>query len=168
MVEISSLSAVRRAVVLLACFLVGATAGRSPLQAQVHTNCVSCPQVSITPDGGTASHAPNGVFTATFTAKNTGSGTGTWSFGCSGTGGISCALDDVIPAGATLAQGASVTLTATYTLGVAPGIVKVTATGTTNGETGAYTVTPTYGIAVTPDGTARTRLALSAGWTLSQ
>ena len=141
MLALASRSHARRLVLLLLAFLIGSAIARTPLQAQVHTNCVSCPTLTITPDGGSASQPQNGTYTIKFVAKNTGSATGTWHFACSATGGASCASDDVTPSSDDFSPGQIDTLTATYTLGVTSGTVTVTATGSTNGETGSYNVT---------------------------
>ncbi|MEP6473407.1 MAG: hypothetical protein ABJC74_06780, partial [Gemmatimonadota bacterium] len=158
-----SLGFVRRVAFLIVAFLIGAAAARTPLQAQ-HTNCVSCPNINISPDGGTATHADNGHYSAVFKAKNGGTGTGTWTIAPNLTGGMT--VDSIAPDledGLILSTGDSAFITVYYFLATNPGTITLTASGTTNGETGSITVTPNYSVAVTPDSGTRTRLGLSTG-----
>jgi len=119
--------------------------------------------IDVTPDDGWDSADPNtGGHTVTFTATNTGTNHDTYEFSCYGSGGVTCTGST--PGVKALAAGAHVTITSTYSVGVAGGTLTLEALGDTGhaDDTGLYTieVVNPHSVAVTPDGaTAPTRTA---------
>ena len=90
--------------------------------------------LDITPDGGAPVQILQGSSTTvTFWAQNSLTTSGSWSFACSRTGGVTCG--SVVPASATIAAGGGrevdVTLSAT-----AAGTARITLTASPGGETG--------------------------------
>jgi len=125
--------------------------------------------VSLTPDGGTAPTrtANTGGYSETFTVLNTGSASNTFSFTCSGVGGVTCGT---APAAVTLGAGLQTTVTMPYSVGApGTGTLTVTASGTNASNPGSYSVPiVSYAVAVTPDGaTAPSRLTNTGGYSQS-
>ncbi|HEX7051878.1 MAG TPA: DUF6443 domain-containing protein, partial [Longimicrobiales bacterium] len=122
--------------------------------------------VSVTPDGSTAPtrKANTGGYSQTFTIKNTGETSNTYTFTCTGSGGVICGT---APSPVTLAPDSSTTRTQSYSVG-APGTGKLTltATGSNASNSGYYNVPiVSYGVSVTPDGTTTpTRKANTGGY----
>jgi RHS repeat-associated protein len=123
--------------------------------------------VLVTPQGSPVSWQPLTTgHTAVFTVKNTGNASEGYGFVCSTTGPVTCTSLD--KTSATLAAGASTTVTATYGVGYpGSGVLKLTATGFIGHDVGngTYNVTVVHTVAVTPDGgTAPTRAPNAAGY----
>jgi len=122
--------------------------------------------VTVTPDGATAPERQTntGGYLETFTVLNTGSATNTYSFGCLGTGGVTCGT---LPAPVTIGSGAQMTVDVPYSVGaVGTGTLTLTATGTGSSNAGSYSVPITFSnVTVTPNGgTANTRFSSSSGY----
>jgi len=99
--------------------------------------------VAVTPDGGAApTRVPNtGGYTAVFTVQNTGSGSESFTFACTGAANVTCGT--VGPSSATLASTASTTVTVSYSVGTAgTASLSLTATGSSgfSSDGGSYTV----------------------------
>ena len=112
--------------------------------------------VAVTPDGGTAAarQANTGGFSETFTVQNTGTASNTYSFACSGTGGVTCGtVPAPVPLGPSPAQ---TPVSMPYSVGApGTGTLTLTATGTNASDAGSYSVPiVSYGVSVTPDGAA--------------
>jgi YD repeat-containing protein len=104
--------------------------------------------VRVTPkgeEGGTVATQRNGSSSVTFTVFNDGTGTGSYSFTCSSTGGISCGT--VNPIGANILAGGSRDVTVGYSVGGGGGEVHLTASGNTSDQ-GWYVVTTSPTIAI--------------------
>ncbi len=129
-----------------------------------------CYAVSVTPDGSTTPQrvVNTSGYTASFTVKNTGYNGDTFSFTCSGSGGVTCTART--PTSKTLLSGATTTVTATYSTGsvTGTGTLTLTATGASgqSSDNGYYSVPiGSYGVAVTPDGApAANRTANTSGY----
>jgi RHS repeat-associated protein len=96
--------------------------------------------VSVTPNGATApaSKPYSSGDSVVFTIKNTGSTSNTYTFTCSGMGGVTCGP---APAAVTLAAGAQMTRTQRYSVGgPGTGTIILTASGTNASSSGSYTV----------------------------
>ena len=120
--------------------------------------------VSVTPDGSTAATrtANTGGYSESFTVTNTGSASNTYSFSCSGVGGVTCGT---APAAVTLGAGAQTTVSQGYSVGApGTGTLTLTASGTNASDPGSYSVPiVSYGVSITPDGgTAPTREAYAS------
>jgi RHS repeat-associated protein len=125
--------------------------------------------VAVTPDGATAATRPANTsgYSESFTVQNTGSASNTYSFSCTGSSNVTCGSN---PPAVTLAAGASTTVTAPYSVGVAgTGTLSLSAAGTNASDGGSYSVpVVAYGVAVTPDGaTAADRQANTGGYSES-
>src|SRR5207247_11202740 len=82
-----------------------------------------------------------GGYTAGFTVQNAGSGSGSFTFGCTGAANVTCGT--VGPSSATLASTASTTVTVSYSVGTAgTASLSLTATGSSgfSSDGGSYTV----------------------------
>ena len=143
------------------------TGGGSSAQGSYTVTVAPSYGVAVTPDGGTAAGrtANTGLYSETFTVKNTGWNQNTYSFTCAGAGGVTCGT---VPAPITVSGGGvnSQTVTMPYSVG-APGngTLTLTATGTSASDAGSYTVPIiTTGVSVTPDGgIAQTRFQNATG-----
>ncbi len=126
--------------------------------------------VAVTPDGATSATrtANTGGYSESFTVQNTGSASNTFSFSCSGAGGVTCGS---VPGAVTLAgNGGQTTVSMPYSVGApGTGTLTLTASGTNAGDAGSYAVPiVSYGVSVTPDGgTAATRDANTGGYSES-
>src|SRR6266545_6586861 len=125
--------------------------------------------VSVTPDGGTASHRPQntGGYTESFTVTNSGSASNTFGFTCAGTGGVTCGT---VPSTIPLASGAQQAVSMPYSVGApGTGTLTLTASGTNASDPGSFSVPiVSYGVSVTPDGgTASHRPQNTGGYTES-
>ncbi len=125
--------------------------------------------VSVTPDGGAAPARPpnTGGHSEPFTVTNTGTATNTYSFTCSGAGGVTCGT---APTAVSLGAGAQTTVSMPYSVGaLGTGTLTLTATGTNASDQGSYSVPiATFGVTLTPDaGTAPTRAANTGGYSES-
>lgn len=113
-----------RSVALLILLLASSVGSyRATLRAQGPL-CPGCGYVSVTPDG---SYDPNRQTsssgnTTTFTATNSSGSTITFMFSCWGTGGVSCT--QISPTSKKLANGASITLNVTYSVGSGGGTIR--------------------------------------------
>jgi len=121
--------------------------------------------VAVTPDGGTAAArtANTGGYSETFTVRNTGTTWNTFSFSCSGAGGVTCGS---VPGSVPLGPGAQTDVSMPYSVGAAgTGTLTLTASGTNASDQGSYSVPiVSYAVSVTPDGgTAPTRTANTGG-----
>jgi hypothetical protein len=105
--------------------------------------------VAVTPDSGeTVARRPNGYnFGEWFTVKNTGSDSDTYSFTCAGSANVTCLNqgypfgDNPSPTWATLAPGASVSVSASYTTGEAgTGRLSLAAAGVHASDQGWYAI----------------------------
>lgn len=132
-----------------ACLLALMAGGRPrSLEAQQPSGIVPnapCPPegcitgVTVTPDGGTITLAPNTGSVAHFLARNTGNVSTPFTFTCIASG-ITCGT--VTPASFTIAAGASLEVDAQFTSGTGAGKVTLKATnGGTATDQGFYTVT---------------------------
>jgi YD repeat-containing protein len=85
--------------------------------------------VTVTPDSGVTvqSLSTNGLVAAFDVIHGGGTTSGTWTFACSATGGITCVSR--LPTSATLAGDTDVTVNVTYNVGASGGILILTATG---------------------------------------
>ncbi len=122
--------------------------------------------VSVTPDGGGAPTrtANTGGYSQLFTVVNTGSVNNTFSFTCSGAGGVTCGT---VPAPVSVGAGLQTTVSMPYSVGApGTGTLTLTASGTNASDGGSYSVPiVSYGVSVTPDGgTAPTRAANTGGY----
>jgi RHS repeat-associated protein len=125
--------------------------------------------VAVTPDGATSATrtANTGGHSETFTVQNTGSASNTYSFSCSGAGGVTCGT---APGNVTLGAGAQTTVSMPYSVGApGTGTLTLTASGTNASDPGSYSVPiVSYGVAVTPDGaTTASRAPNSSGYSES-
>ena len=112
--------------------------------------------VAVTPDGGTAPTraAGTGGYSEPFTVTNSGTQANTFSFACTGAGGVTCGT---LPAPVSPApNGGQATVNMPYSVGAAgTGTLTLTATGTSASDAGSYSVPiVAYGVSVTPDGVA--------------
>jgi RHS repeat-associated protein len=110
--------------------------------------------VSATPDGATTPYRQVNTsgFTAVFQVQNTGQGSDSYSFSCAGVG-LTCSY--VTPAGAALAPGAAVNVTATYaTGGAGTGRLTLHAGGATGANDSAWFNVPiaVMSVSATPKG----------------
>lgn len=122
--------------------------------------------VAVTPDVGAAPTrtANTGGHSQTFTVTNTGSAANTFSFSCSGVGGVMCGT--VPGAVSPAANGGQVMVNMPYSVGPpGTGTLTLTASGTNASDPGSYSVPiVSYGVAVTPDGPLVTPQAQSAAF----
>jgi RHS repeat-associated protein len=140
-------------------------------QPQVCTiNPPTCPPptygVVVNPKGTSVSQQANSTgHTGSFTVKNTGSTSNSYSFTCTSTGPVACT--SVSPTSATLGAGSQSGVTVIYSV-AAPGsgTLKLSASGANASDNGSYNVTvATFQVAVAPDGaTAQQRLANTTGY----
>ncbi|HEX5387128.1 MAG TPA: RHS repeat-associated core domain-containing protein [Gemmatimonadales bacterium] len=130
-------------------------------------------RVSVTPDGGMTQSWPVNTagHTATFIAKNTGSGgaNDAFDFTCTGTAMVTVSCTTVTPSSQFLAQGDSTTVTVTYGVGGTTGTgrltLKATGNATAASDTGYYAIPISSGpasVTVTPDNGAGLERAASS------
>jgi RHS repeat-associated protein len=105
-----------------------------------YTVAVQAYGVAVTPDGAVAPNRWQNTsgHSATFTVQNTGTTTNTFSFTCSGSGGVTCGTP---PSPLAINAGATVNVSMPYSVGSpGTGTLTVTATGTNATNAGSYTV----------------------------
>ena len=123
--------------------------------------------VAVTPDGTAATVRPANTsgYSETFTITNNGAAN-SYSFTCSGTGGVTCGTVPV-PVGPLAAGGGQTTVSMPYSVGaVGTGTLTLTANGTTGAATdnGSYSVPiQVFSVAVTPDAGTAARNANTSG-----